>query len=390
MPKFDFKIIIIHNILWSHYKAVVFSKLYELTKKENFDLKVIQIALNEKGRKKLGDLDLSIHNYPYKLLFNKSYEETNLFERVRRLINEIKDFNPDIVVVPGYFDIAYWFVLIYTKLNKKKIITGFDSTEYDHKRIWFKEKIKKIFIKLCDGVFCYGTKSREYVCKLGMRDDKVFIRFQATDNNTIEKIYLEKFKLKENLKNSYKIRKKYNFIYVGRLSPEKNVKLLIEAFYEINKFENVIDWGLIIVGDGPQKEELMNLVNKLGLKDFIYFVGGKNWKEVIDFYALSDVFILPSISEPWGLVVNEAMICGLPVIVSKRCGSYWDLVKEGVNGFGFDPFNQKELVEIMLKFIKGDVDIRKMGEESKKIIKDYTPENAANQMFLGIKKVLKV
>jgi len=384
------KVLIIHNIAWSHYKAVVFSKFYEIAKNNHFDLKVIQIALNEKGRKKLGDLDLSIHNYPYKLLFNKSYEETNLFERVRRLINEIKNFNPDIIVVPGYFDIAYWFVLIYAKLNKKKIITGFDSTEYDHKRIWFKEKIKKIFIKLCDGVFCYGTKSREYVCKLGMRDDKVFIRFQATDNNTIEKIYLEKFKLKENLKNSYKIRKKYNFIYVGRLSPEKNVKLLIEAFYEINKFENVIDWGLIIVGDGPQKEELMNLVNKLGLKDFIYFVGGKNWKEVIDFYALSDVFILPSISEPWGLVVNEAMICGLPVIVSKRCGSYWDLVKEGVNGFGFDPFNQKELVEIMLKFIKGDVDIRKMGEESKKIIKDYTPENAANQMFLGIKKVLKV
>jgi glycosyltransferase involved in cell wall biosynthesis len=223
-----------------------------------------------------------------------------------------------------------------------------------------------------------------------MSEKNTFIRYQATDNETIEKIYLEKIRFREELKITYKINKKFNFIYVGRFSPEKNLKMLINSFYEVKKLENSKDWGIIIVGDGPQKEELFKLVNSLGLNNDVFFVGGKSWKEVVDFYTISDVFILPSISEPWGLVVNEAMICGLPVIVSKRCGSYWDLVKEGVNGFGFDPFNQKELEKIMLKFINNEVDIRKMGEESRNIIKDYTPENAAKQMFIGIKKVLGI
>jgi len=87
-------------------------------------------------------------------------------------------------------------------------------------------------------------------------------------------------------------------------------------------------------------------------------------------------------------VVNEAMECGLPVIVSKRAGAYWDLVKEGENGFGFDPTNQEELESIMLKFINNEVDTKKMGEKSKEIIKDYTPENSAKQMFKGIRKVI--
>jgi len=390
MYKFNFRILIIHNIAWSHYKAVVFSKLYELVKKENLDLKVLQIAINEKGRKNLGDIDLSIHQYPYKVLFNTSYEETSLLKRTKKIINEIKTYNPDVIVVPGYFDWAYWIVVFYSKLKDKKIITGFDSTEFDHERVWIKEQIKKYFLKLCDGGFCYGVKSKEYISKLGMIRENAFVRYQATDSETIEKIYLEKIRFRDELKITYKINKIYNFIYVGRLSPEKNIKMLINTFCEVKKNENSKDWGLIIVGDGPQKEELLKLVNNLELENDVFFIGAKSWKEVVDFYTISDVFILPSISEPWGLVVNEAMICGLPVIVSKRCGSYWDLVKEGINGFGFDPFNQKELEGIMLKFINNEVDMKKMGEESRNIIKDYTPENAAKQMLIGIKRVLGV
>ncbi|MGC8979482.1 glycosyltransferase family 4 protein [Caldisericum sp.] len=223
-----------------------------------------------------------------------------------------------------------------------------------------------------------------------MIEDRIFIKCQATDNHTIENICLD-YKIKrEELKKQYGFNK-YNFIYVGRLSPEKNLITLLKAFDNIIKNEKESkDWGLIIVGDGPQRKELEEFVEKYNLKNYVFFVGGKSWKEVVEYYTLADVFILPSLSEPWGLVVNEAMICGLPVIVSKSAGSYWDLLKEGINGFGFDPLNQKELENIMLKFISGEVNMKKMGEASKEIIKEYTPENAARQMLKGIEKVLEL
>jgi glycosyltransferase involved in cell wall biosynthesis len=385
------KILIIHNIAWSHYKAAVFSKLYKLTKEEGICLKVIQVAISEKGRKKLGDIDLSLHQYPCKILFNSNYEDTSFIHRTIAIIKEIKEYEPDLVVVPGVFDIAYWFALFYLKIKKKKVITGFDSTEADHKRIWIKEEIKKIFIRLCDGAFCYGTKSKEYAVKLGIDEENAFIGCQAVNNETILRIYTEKYKQKEEFKEINKISKNYNFIFVGRLSPVKNITTLISAFGNIKHIEpKANEWGLIIVGDGPQRDEIKALVKKLDLEKDVFFTGGKSWREVPEYYALADVFVLPSISEPWGLVVNEAMVCGLPVIVSKRAGSYWDLVKEGVNGFGFDPYNQEELEQIMLKFIRGEVDRKQMGEESKDIIKDYTPENVAKQMLYGIKKVLGI
>jgi len=109
-----------------------------------------------------------------------------------------------------------------------------------------------------------------------------------------------------------------------------------------------------------------------------------------EFYALADVLVLPSFSEPWGLVVNEAMVCGLPVIVSNRAGASFDLVKNGKNGFTFNPYDWKELAELMRKFTKGEVDIKEMGYNSKEIIREYTPEKAARQMLVGIKQILGV
>ena len=387
--KDGFKILIIHNIAWSHYKAVVFNELYKLSLKERFDMKVLQIAINEKSRQSLGYLDLSIHKYPYKILFKKNYEEIGFIEKVITLIREVNNYEPDIVIVPGYFDWAYWIAVFYCKFKGKKIITGIESTEFDHKRMWFKEQIKRIFVKMCDGVFCYGTKSKEYSVKLGAHQDRVFTVFQATDNGTLEKLYIESKKNIESIRKEFGF-KPFNFIFVGRLSPEKNVGLLVRAFAKVKKkLGKSKDWGLIIVGDGPLRTELEKLTINLNIMDSVYFVGGKSWKDVIRFYAASDVLILPSVSEPWGLVVNEAMVCGLPVVVSKRAGSYYDLVKEGENGFGFDPYDQKELEKIMSKFINNGLDMKRMGEKSREIIRDYTPKNAARQMLAGISEISK-
>ena len=382
------KVLIIHNILWSHYKAKVFSELYKLLSQNDYDFLVIQIALNEKRRKGLGDIDLAIHQYPYKLLFESNMEDVSKISGIYKIIKEIYSYKPDIVVIPGYSNLLYWIALFLGKfILRIKVIATVDSTEYDNPRRTYKEIIKKTFLRFCDYVFCYGTKSKEYVVKLGMSPERVIIRYQATNNQAIESVY-NTYKGKRDYLISKNGFKKYNFIYVGRLNKKKNIESLIKAFKLLkDNLENSKDWGLILVGEGDRKEYLANLITELSVPE-VFFIGGKSWKEVPIYYALSDVFILPSISEPWGLVVNEAMVCGLPVIVSDRAGSAYDLVKEGRNGFTFNPFNEKELFRKMAYFVKNPDKIKMMGEYSKRIIEKYTPENAAYQMFKGIYKSL--
>ena len=101
------KILIIHNVFWSHYKAAVFSEFFKICNSNNVELEVLHIALNEKGRGKLGNIDFSIHKYPYKILYNKELENVNFLKRVSGILKEIFRFKPDIIVIPGWNDISY-------------------------------------------------------------------------------------------------------------------------------------------------------------------------------------------------------------------------------------------------------------------------------------------
>jgi glycosyltransferase involved in cell wall biosynthesis len=379
------KVLILHNTLWSHYKGAVFSELYKFLMNEGFIPLFIHMFVSEKGRETLGKADRLIHQYPYKVLFEKNLEETVKLERIIAVIKELFNFKPDIVILPGYAEISYWAGFITAKIMRCKVIIGMDSTEYDKPRLWYKESIKKLFVKNCDGAFCYGLAASSYVQKLGGKNGPIIVqRCQATANDEIARMWQEAYKTRDRLQKEYGVKEK-NFIYVGRLSEEKNIKILIKAFYNIR--DEAKGWGLIIVGNGPDREKLEVMTKELGLED-IFFMGGKSWREVPMFYALADVLVLPSISEPWGLVVNEAMLCGLPVIVSNRAGASFDLINWGENGFTFDPYNVKELEDLMLKFTRVEINIKKMGKNSKNIISKFTPKHAANQMINGIKNVL--
>ena len=143
---------------------------------------------------------------------------------------------------------------------------------------------------------------------------------------------------------------------------------------------------MILVGDGPQREEIENFITENKI-DNIFLPGFKQKEELPLFYAISDVFVLPSISETWGLVVDEAMVSGLPVLVSNRCGCYPDIVQDGINGFSFDPFNGEELFRSMKDIALGELDLKEMGRASLEIIKDYAPEKSADVFQQAIKAV---
>ncbi|MGD0229337.1 MAG: glycosyltransferase [Syntrophorhabdales bacterium] len=383
------KILLIHNILWSHYKAAVLSRLNSIIDKKEFDFNVLQIALTEKQRKSLGDFDLSCHQYPYKLLFNSSSEEVSFLKKTTAIFRHLMTTDYDIVVIPGYADITYWWALVISMVRRKKVIVSFDSTEMDQPRVWYKYILKRVFIACCCGAFTYGTKSREYLLKLGMAPEAIQAGCQATDNDAIEAEHASALSMRTELLGKRGLRQ-FNFIYVGRLSAEKNVDTLLLAFSRVKRGNTRADnWGLIIVGDGPERDRLNRLVSGLALKD-VYFTGGQPWNKVPAYYALSDVFVLPSFSEPWGLVVNEAMVCGLPVVVSDRCGAAYDLVMDGENGFVFDPADVDTLFGRLSYFLDASEELDRMGARSREIISGFTPLHAAQQMQEGLQRVRNV
>jgi glycosyltransferase involved in cell wall biosynthesis len=145
---------------------------------------------------------------------------------------------------------------------------------------------------------------------------------------------------------------------------------------------------LIILGDGELRSEFEKLRSVLGLEDCIQMPGFKQYEELPEYYARAGAFIHASTTEQWGLVVNEAMASGLTVLVSNRCGCAVDLVKEGENGWTFDPRNEEEMANLMLKISGDEEQRREMGRKSREIIENWGPARFASGLSSAIEAAL--
>lgn len=159
---------------------------------------------------------------------------------------------------------------------------------------------------------------------------------------------------------------------VGQFIYRKGFDVLIKAAGKIEK--NV---GIYIVG-GEATEEYTMLKEELGLEN-VHFVGFKRKEELADYYKAADLFVLPTREDIWGLVINEAMAYGLPVISTDRCVAALELIKDGGNGFVVEAGSVERLAERMNEVLKNDDACRKMGVRSSEQIKSYTIEKMVDK-----------
>lgn len=371
------KTVVLHNII-SPYKTLLFNKLFNVLP----ELKVLYISATESRRE--WDIKTDELKFPHEIMFGAPADTISAGSLLTKTWKRLNVLNPDVLIIDGYSYASSWAGLFWARTKKKKIILWSSSNEDDHDRMFYKESVKKFFVKKCDACNVYGTKSRAYLQKLGANSNKVTIVGNNTDNAFY---YSETMKLRNDraaLCKKLNVPRK-NFLYIGRFSSEKNILHLLDAYRRIAERNN--KWGLILVGSGPQQKEIEDYIQKHKIKN-VSLPGFKQKIDIPEYLAVSDVFILPSISEPWGIVVNEAMAAGLPVLVSKKCGCYPDLVKDGENGFSFDPLDKKELVDLMTEVVDGTIDLEKMGRQSLQIIKNFTPEKAAGIILNTVKSVL--
>jgi glycosyltransferase involved in cell wall biosynthesis len=159
-----------------------------------------------------------------------------------------------------------------------------------------------------------------------------------------------------------------------------------------------VETAVVFVGSGEQETALKAYVEQYRLPH-VYFFGFRNQSELPKFYSVSDVFVLPSENESWGLVLNEVMCSGLPVIVSRGVGAATDLVRHGQNGFVYETGDEEALAGYLLNMVAADVELRKqMGQVSREIIANWNNERCvaglkealASTAFRGKLRSLKV
>ncbi|SEJ19108.1 Glycosyltransferase involved in cell wall bisynthesis [Dyadobacter sp. SG02] len=372
------RVLIVHNQLWAHYKSKLFSEIDRAIKRANptDELLVAQIALYEASRKGMQNDDTIIYDYPYKVLFERSLDQVSFGERREALFRVFDEYRPDVLNITGYFDWAQVLLMFYARWKGVQVVISSESSSADHNRSAWKEWIKKVIVGRASAFFCFGKTSAEYLESLGVQKSAIKTRNAAViDEQVIRQRYDE---AKAELATAEK-RISRKFVYVGRLAPEKNLNTLMLAFAKTVK-ETGSDWQLLFVGDGPERAHLEKLATDSGIANQVIFAGGFPWYQVPGWLAQSDVLVLPSKSEPWGLVVNEAMVCGMPVIVSDTCGCAADLVRHGVNGFAFNHTQQAELEKHLAFFIQNPDRMAGMGQESLKLIAPFASGPVAGQM----------
>lgn len=285
--------------------------------------------------------------------------------------------------MPGYHRVEYWAMLFVCILLRRKRAVFCDSTEFDRPKANWREVAKRLFFHGCDGFFCYGIRSKEYLLKYGAEESKIVYRCQAAalPHEYSPADVLARY---ETLPRSAS--KVHRFTYVGRLSIEKGLNDLLEAFAKVHsKASNV---RLDLVGAGPLRAELMARVSELKLEQVVSFLGAKNITEIAELFVESTASILPSHSEPWGLVVNESLSYGCPAVVSNVCGCVPDLVVDGVTGYSFEVGDVEALSRAMLSTMELAADRVAVAKQCLAVISEYTPNRAASQILDGCARIV--
>ena len=232
-----------------------------------------------------------------------------------------------------------------------------------------------------------GSRQAEYLRFYGVPDNRIKVAQMTVDTTGIS-AYINA--MDSNRKVS--IRASYDvpsdgiiFLYVGRLEPHKGLIELISAFERISLTENRLAY-LLIVGDGSLSDVI---IEKSAQQKYIRYAGRLSGSALFDAYAVADVFILVSRFEPWGLVINEAMAAGLPVVVTECLGCVDDLVIQGETGLVIPIDSEEMLVKAMESLFFNQKLREEMAQNARNLISGWTLENEANIVVNAWEKILK-
>jgi glycosyltransferase involved in cell wall biosynthesis len=300
-------------------------------------------------------------------------------ESVLRVAHEAFDkIQPSVVAIPGWSNRASLAALDWCLQRDAAVVLMADTHLQAEQRAGLWRSLKSRIVRLCGAGLVAGSPQVAFLERLGMPRERIFTGYDVVDNDHFAAGARKARETAEMTRALLGLPPRY-FLCVSRLVAEKNLPLVIRAFHGYRQLAGDRAWSLVLVGEGPERTAVESLIEALGLEGKAVLAGYRDYGALSAYYGLADAFILASVSETWGLAVNEAMAAGLPVLVSRRCGCTTDLVHEGVNGFAFDPRDEGALAERM--FALSTSDLQAMGRASREIIARWPLQRFAHGLW---------
>jgi 1,2-diacylglycerol 3-alpha-glucosyltransferase len=302
----------------------------------------------------------------------------------RDLLNLLEAINPDAVVCTGYSDPEIHQAVLWAIGRKRALVVCSDSTREDEDRQWVKEALKRKVVSVFGAALVSGSRAEQYMLSLGIEQTRQFRGWDVVDNDFFAQ-QSDRIRSEGRLAARALPVAGSFFLCVSRFIAKKNLKGLVEAYGAYLTRSASEGWPLLICGSGPLEQEISEQISTAGLGEKIRLCGFLQYQDLPVYFAFAGAVILPSLSDQWGLVINEAMAASAPVLVSSRCGCSPDLVRNGENGFVFDPRNPVELAERMFLIEGMDEATRyAMGRRSREIVLDYSPRTFADGLERAI------
>lgn len=362
------KLIVLTEII-SPYRIPVFNAL---SQHPEIDLRVIFLAETDPSMRQWRIYrDEARFSYEVLPSWRKRFGKHNILVNTN-VATALERARPDVILCGGYNYLASWQALHWAKKNDVPFMLWSESTAHDQRNTYsVVENLKQMFLNDCSGFVVPGNSAFEYVSRM-THSESIFIAPNAVDNELFSARSQVAAMNRTRLRGQLGLPDRF-CLYVGRLVRAKGVTDLLQAYAALSP-EIREQLGLVFVGDGSMRAELEADARSV-FPGSVHFAGFVDRDELAAYYALAECFVLPTHSDTWGLVVNEAMACGLPIICSRVAGCAADLVRS--NGILVDPLSVSQLAAA-LRTIAGDIELRaKMSAESRRLIQNYSPECCA-------------
>lgn len=360
----------------SPYRKPVFQALADSS---DIDLRIFVDAANEFDR----DWNVEVNSLPIEQTRALSWKQKELtngptpFEQTLTkhmpygLPFQLRRFKPE-VVISLELGFRTAFAAAYCKLTGTELIIWCYQSRVSSSQSALRKLWRKTLLKQASNIVGMGTQAREVLLNWGVPAEKIVDAPNAADQaNYLTTLGADQATLQMQAIRQVHAPTQKLAIIVGRLVPLKGIEHIIRTWNALPEHVKA-EWKLVFIGSGP----LEPLIRQQDPNN-IELVGSVPSESMPYWYAAADLHIFPTCGDVWGLVVNEASICGTPTLCSKYAGCFDDLIQEGTTGFEIDLTNNDQAVTKLQNVLQRN-DLSTIGRAAQTSIRDYTPENMAN------------